>query len=527
MENLYSPYYSGRTRNNLTKSSSLPLFNTHPRRYKPIVSPDVLKIQMMEERLKQLEKQKVEQNEQINSLMSYQMNQNRLGNNFVPNGLLLSANNLLPPIGYHLNKTQPIEKKYYIMKTDKELYKKERKLKEYKKNMEELKDLLERERNKRKMNKNIRNNIYLPIRKDINYLMDEMNNNFQKKMQNDNNIINANINEVQNNYDEMKYLLNNKMEKLELKQKMDFENLKNEIINAANQNQKEKDFLNDLIEDRLDYRNQYSFKEQLRNQRELDEIKHQKELDEIRHKHEIEDIENKKIMEELKFKNIKNSISKMSRMPQIPQIYPPPMVQQYPMPFMYPMPMPSYNSGPPNHTPSDDLIKLFMMKQLFGEEMFPQKKRQKIRKYKYYYAPPNYPPQPNYQDGRKYYRYSKSISDLSNSLTKKKSKKSSSKATSSKKSKKSKSTKTSKTTKKKKKDKKKKKTEDEEEEDEDEENEDDEDNEENEDDEGNEENEENEDDEGQGDGEGEGEDEGDGEGGDEGDGEGDEDDGEE
>ena len=143
MDNLQLQYYTGKTRQGLTRSSSLPLFNTHPSRYRPTVSPDVLKMQMMEERLKHLEKQRNQQNEQINALMSYQMNQNRLG---TPNGLLLSANNILPPIGYHLSSNiPPIEKKYYIMKTDKDAYRKERKLKEYKKNIDELKDLLEKE----------------------------------------------------------------------------------------------------------------------------------------------------------------------------------------------------------------------------------------------------------------------------------------------------------------------------------------------------------------------------------------------
>ena len=103
MENIYSSYHTGKSRHGLTKSSSLPIFNTYASNYRPTVSPDVLKIQMMEDRLRHLEKQKQEQNDQINSLMSYQMNQNRIGNNYVPNGLILSAGNLLPPIGYHLN----------------------------------------------------------------------------------------------------------------------------------------------------------------------------------------------------------------------------------------------------------------------------------------------------------------------------------------------------------------------------------------------------------------------------------------
>ena len=57
-----------------------------------------------------------------------------------------------------------------------------------------------------------------------------------KKMENDNNIINQNLNEVQNSYDEIKNLLKNKIDKLELKQKLDFENFKKEILNTPSNN---------------------------------------------------------------------------------------------------------------------------------------------------------------------------------------------------------------------------------------------------------------------------------------------------
>ena len=199
MENVYNTFINGKSKYGLGRSNSVPLFNTYNGQTKPIVSPDILKMQMMEERLKHLERQKREQNDQINALMSYQMNQNRINNNYNPNGLVLSANNILPPIGYRLTNIKqqngglmtPIEKKYYIYpKTDKEFYKKEKKLKQYKKNINELKELLEQERMKRKMHRNLRNNVYNPIKRDITYLMDEMNYNFQKKLQNDNNIIN-------------------------------------------------------------------------------------------------------------------------------------------------------------------------------------------------------------------------------------------------------------------------------------------------------------------------------------------------
>ena len=85
----------------------MPLFNTYKpnNANRPLVDPDILKMQMMENRLKYLEKQKLEQNEQINRLMQYQLNQNRLNKSSInPPALLLSASNILPPLGYHLTK---------------------------------------------------------------------------------------------------------------------------------------------------------------------------------------------------------------------------------------------------------------------------------------------------------------------------------------------------------------------------------------------------------------------------------------
>ena len=106
MDSVYTKFFTGNSRyNNLSRSGSLPLFNTGNQggrlpscltynsynQDKPFVTPDILKMQMMEERLKELEKQKHRQNDQINALMSYQMNQNRINNNYNPNGLVLQA----------------------------------------------------------------------------------------------------------------------------------------------------------------------------------------------------------------------------------------------------------------------------------------------------------------------------------------------------------------------------------------------------------------------------------------------------
>ena len=429
MNDIHSSSNTERSRHYLGRSNSLPIFKVYGNRYKkPIVSPEVLKMQMMEERLRQLEKQKKEQNEQLNALMLYQMEQNRLNKNYNPNALLLSANNIFPPLGYRLTNIKkenggynPNEqnKVYIIKKNNRDLYKKQ-KLKEYKRNIDELRDLLEKERMKRRINSNMRLKVYNPIKNDINNLMNEMNYNFQKKIESDNKRMNENISEVQNNYDEIKYLLNNKMDKLELKQKMDFQNLRNELLNTTSQNQLEK-----RNYDKIQYETELNnyLEEQFRNQRELDNIRHQRELDEIRRRHEIEDIENKKIMEDLRYKNMKKSIlNQRSRMNNIPQIIqqPPPMFQ-YPMPFMYPMPIPGYNNNGNNNGPSDELFKLFMMKQLFGEEMFPQKKKKRVKKYKYIYPPSNLQ-FPGYHGKKKYSRFS-TLSDISSELKKKKSSK--------------------------------------------------------------------------------------------------------
>ena len=135
MDSVYTKFFTGNSRyNNLSRSGSLPLFNTRYEggrlpscltyndynRDKPFASPEILKMQMMEERLKELEKQKYQQNDQINALMSYQMNQNRLNKsnsaillpvNQQPT-LLLTGNSVLQPLNYanNLNRYYDIQR---------------------------------------------------------------------------------------------------------------------------------------------------------------------------------------------------------------------------------------------------------------------------------------------------------------------------------------------------------------------------------------------------------------------------------
>ena len=188
------------------------------------------------------------------------MNQNRLNKSnsaiLLPVNpqptLLLTGNSVMQPLNYakNLNRYYDMQryqdinnpfnrtsngaydykyrkKTYSISETEKELYRKHRKLqKSYLKNMELMKDYLDNGKIDEKINKNLHKKIYLPIKKDINNFMEEINYNLQKKMENDNNIVNSNINAVQSNYDEIKYLLEDKINKMEQKQKMDFENSK-------------------------------------------------------------------------------------------------------------------------------------------------------------------------------------------------------------------------------------------------------------------------------------------------------------
>ena len=268
------------------------------------------------------------------------------------------------------------------------LKKKKKKLhKSYRKDINAIKDYLDSEKMDRRINKNLRNNIYLPIKNDINNFMEDINYNLQKKMENDNNIIHSNLNEVQNKYDEIKYLFQDKIDKIELKQKKDFEDLKNQLQNSAINN--EKNLMNMKMAELENIQNTEKeqlfqseindhINEEIRKQRELDEMKHQKELDELKRRHEMEDLENKKIEEELRFHKLRQGIMKtkykiQNNQPPIVQ----PMIQQMPMPIIYPFPNNQGNSNNNNnnnpHT-SDELFKLFMMKSLFGEDLFPSKK---------------------------------------------------------------------------------------------------------------------------------------------------------
>ena len=85
-------------------------------------------------------------------------------------------------------------------------------------------------RNKAKrFHKKLQNEIYTPFQQDHNQYIKNVNLNIQQQLKNDNDMINYNIYEIENNYNELKNFLEKKIEGMEIKQRMDFENLKNTI----------------------------------------------------------------------------------------------------------------------------------------------------------------------------------------------------------------------------------------------------------------------------------------------------------
>ena len=347
MDSFYSNYSE---RKNFSRTSSLPLFKTGSVAPKlpfcltldsknneiPLISRDILRMIMMEDYIKKLERENNKQNEQINALMSYQINNKRRNdlNKSVyflqPNILLLDTNSILHPINYakELDRYYSLDKersrKYYLMlqqlKKDREKIKK---LKEQRREIFTLKKILKKERMEKKINRNLYNSLVLPIKSDVNNFMYNINNNMKKKMENDN-MINNSINEIKNNHEEIKDFFKKRLERLELKQKMEFETFKNMYTNKI-KNMEENKLISgmklkkQMIEDML-------------NQRELDNMKHQREIEEMKRKHELESIENAKLIDEIRFNNMKNSIlNQRNKVPQIIQVNPNPYMYRFPM----------------------------------------------------------------------------------------------------------------------------------------------------------------------------------------------------
>ena len=63
---------------------------------------------------------------------------------------------------------------------------------------------------------------YLPIKKELTKLMMKINENMQKKVDNNSYLLNQNLNTLEQGYNELRMLVEEKMNRLELKQKQDF-----------------------------------------------------------------------------------------------------------------------------------------------------------------------------------------------------------------------------------------------------------------------------------------------------------------
>ena len=92
--------------NNIGKRLPLYLDNTTNNKLNPLLIPDKIKIQMMEDHLKKLEQENYEQEEQINALISYQKQKrfDELNNNFnYMNDISLTSKNIYRPFNYYMN----------------------------------------------------------------------------------------------------------------------------------------------------------------------------------------------------------------------------------------------------------------------------------------------------------------------------------------------------------------------------------------------------------------------------------------
>ena len=280
-------------------------------------------------------------------------------------------------------------------------------------------------RKKRYITKSSEHSSYNYNRKSRNELsnyMQDINNNISSRLQNDNFIAQQKLNNLKNNYNEMKILLNNKIEKLEQEQRMQYENLKRSIeqggglkMMGAGKNSnggniydlrraEEEDMIDAtkrlprLLEDKLNIINNMKRKEKEDEKRLLsqvrrkvnEELKKQKEKDEMRFKREIDDIEHKRenirkerrrLIEELQNRDIEESESG-SLNPQ--PIYSQNIVPKGGFPSsMYPnqmSPMMPPYSFPPNMYPMnnnnnkdsiEELLKIFILKKIFDDKPQP------------------------------------------------------------------------------------------------------------------------------------------------------------
>lgn len=238
-----------------------------------------------------------------------------------------------------------------------------------------------------------------------NYVRNNKKNSITSKLKNNNLLAHKQLDEINNEYNNMKDFLNNKVSKLEEQQQMQFENLKNflEEKNLLEEIKQKERFKNNLLND---------IKSQM-----ADEYYRQKDLDNIR-KIEIEEELGKRKANEKK--EIKNFIKEMDYFKKIQYInqmermllqkqrmqqrindmykyryYPSILSGMYNMnnisPFISPLLLDLFNKKENDHQ-QNELMKLFLLKSLMSDDNSKKERAMFSRPPKYFiqkYYPPN------------------------------------------------------------------------------------------------------------------------------------------
>ena len=250
-------------------------------------------------------------------------------------------------------------------------------------------------------------------RKELSNYIKDINKSVASKLQSDNFMAQQKLNNLKNNYNEIKTLLNNKIEKLEHDQQMQFDNLKYALeqggglkmmgavknANGGNkydlQRAEEEDIIDvtrripKLLDEQLS--KTYNIKKKYGTNRLMskmpdirrrvdDELSRQKALDDLKFKRELDEIEAKRanirqernrMLRELQNSDIDDLDDPLYLSPN-PQLAPP-LYNPY-NPYMMPPPFPPYfmppmNNNNNNHNDSTgDLIKIFLIKKLFDDK---------------------------------------------------------------------------------------------------------------------------------------------------------------
>ena len=447
MESLYSRFLGigfqnkerNRENNGLSRSSSMPFYLSFQARQLPntlngnipfkkrkegITSSDI-KVQMLEEKIKNLENQQIQmvksfnENNEINNqlpatqsnimpipLLLLKNNNNNINNNYmsrtqVINNELqtsklkfdqyrgLQKQDYTPNIRIYQNSNNPEyksifnrQKDYNTTKSKEDKYRLKNFLLE-----EEIKNNKLRNKARKFVNK-LDEEIYSPIEKDFHNYMNNVNKNIQQQLKEDNIILNEDIDKIENDFNDIKILLSQKLQNMENKQKENFEKLKtvirkaggrkmsksiqnvfegknydlqkaeeeylaNDIFNLPNiinKKMTEEELMNIEKEKILGMQIEKKMNEECLRKREIEELKHKERLKMLEIEREKERIENLKTLNMLRYQvrkenddNYNNYINNMNNMNNVNNMNPYDMAKNFSL---------------------NDISKIFFMKQM-------------------------------------------------------------------------------------------------------------------------------------------------------------------